>query len=76
MSIHSKWIVNSRANDEINSELRSAKKSAERRHQIQVRTKATSTPASSTKGALEYSTVRDYSNHFIDVDLIPCSKLT
>ena len=43
--------------------------------EIQVHIEATSTPASSTKLTLEYSIVRDHSNHFIH-DFMPCSKLT
>ena len=67
-------MINSLINDE---ELGRANKSAaETSSETQVRTEATNTTASTTKGALEYSIVRDHSNHFIHNDLMLYSKLT
>ena len=65
MLIHSKWMINSHAYDEINSEIRSATKLEcwDPSSEIKVCTKATTSTTASTKAALEYLIVRDYSNH-------------
>ena len=41
--------------------------------EVQVCTEATSPQHPAPKGTLEYSIVRNHSNHFIHDDLMPCS---
>ena len=62
--------------NEETGESRSPSKSAARRHlkfKFAQEQRALQHP---TKGAPEYSIVRNHSNHFIHEDLMPCSKLT
>ena len=65
--------TNSPASYEINGVLLNIKKSDRRQNEDQLWTEATKPQHAAPMGTLEYSIVRDHSNHFIHGDLMPYS---